>query len=237
MTKRYKTITKLILSGFILGFMAITPAKAQFGDIGAFLEAGANDASILTREYIKPFPTGFGTGLNAGFTESAAPKKLFGFSLQIRPSVAVVPSGDQSFDISALNLEKIRVASGEDPVTQTILFFPGWFLLGIRGSLLGWSSYAGKKNEFASEEEEPYTSYEEIITSLEKLEREEKIVENPKYKALSDYDPLYPPHDNNPQSKTSSYPVGSSDTANFNQDDSTEDKENAIDKKQSKDEY
>ncbi len=120
MTNRYKTITKIILSTLVLGFMALSPAKAQFGDIGAFLEAGANDASILTREYIKPFPTGFGTGLNAGFTESAAPKKLFGFSVQLRPSVAVVPSSDQSFDISTLNLEKIRVASGEDPVTQTI---------------------------------------------------------------------------------------------------------------------
>ena len=97
--------------------------------------------------------------------------------------------------------------------------------------------YAGKKIESESEEEEPYTSYEEIITSLEKLEREEKIVENPKYRALSDYDPLYPPHDHNPQSETSSYPVGSSDTANFNQDDWSEDKEVAIDKKQSKDGY
>ena len=71
-----------------------------------------------------------------------------------------------------------------DPVTQTILFFPGWFLLGIPGSFLVWSSYAGKKIESDSEEEEPYTSYEEIITSLEKLEREEKIVENPKYSCL-----------------------------------------------------
>ena len=124
MTNRYKTITKIILSTLVLGFMALSPAKAQFGDIGAFLEAGANDASILTREYIKPFPTGFGTGLNAGFTESAAPKKLFGFSVQLRPSVAVVPSSDQSFDISTLNLEKIRVASGEDPVILEIFADP-----------------------------------------------------------------------------------------------------------------
>lgn len=120
MKNSYKTITKLILGSFILGFMIATPAKAQFADIGAFLEAGANDASILTKEYLKPFPTGFGTGLNAGFTESAAPKKLFGFSLQIRPSIAVVPTSDRSFDVSQLSLEKIRVASGQDPVTQTI---------------------------------------------------------------------------------------------------------------------
>ncbi|PPR60962.1 MAG: hypothetical protein CFH08_02322 [Alphaproteobacteria bacterium MarineAlpha3_Bin7] len=124
-----------------------------------------------------------------------------------------------------------------DPVSQTILLFPGWFLLGIPGSILVWSSYAGKKNESESEEEEPYTSYEEIITSLEKLERKETIVENPKYRSLDDYDPLYPPRDSNSQSETNSYPVGSSDTANFNQDDWTEDKEANIDRKQSKEEY
>ena len=124
-----------------------------------------------------------------------------------------------------------------DPITQTILFFPGWFLLGIPGSLLVWSSYASKKIESESKEEEPYTSYEEIITSLEKLEREEKVIENPKYRALTDYDPLYPPNDRNPKDEPNAYPVGSSDTANFNQDDWTEDKETAIDKKQPKDEY
>ena len=120
MIKRYKTLIKTILGALLLGFMAATPAKAQFTDIGAFLDAGANDAAILTREYLRPFPTGFGTGLNAGFTESATPKKLFGFSLQIRPSIAAVPGSDQSFDVTELNLEKIRLASGEDPIAQTI---------------------------------------------------------------------------------------------------------------------
>lgn len=120
MKNRYITIKNTILGGLLLGFLAITPTKAQFTDIGAFLDAGANDAAILTREYLRPFPTGFGTGLNAGFTEGATPKKLLGFSLQIRPSVAAVPGSDQSFDVSSLNLEKIRVAPGEDPIAQTI---------------------------------------------------------------------------------------------------------------------
>jgi len=116
----YKNIFNAVLYSLIIGFMAVSPAKAQFTDIGAFLEAGADDAALLTKEFLKPYPTGFGTGLNAGFTEGARPKKLFGFSLQIRPSLAVVPSSDQSFDVSALDLEKIRVAAGEDPVAQTI---------------------------------------------------------------------------------------------------------------------
>lgn len=104
----------------IISMATVSTAYAQLGDIGAFLRAGADDATILTKEYLKPFPTGFGTGLNAGWTESAAPKKTLGFSLQIRPSIAIVPGSDQSFDISTLGLDKIVVANGNDPVTSTI---------------------------------------------------------------------------------------------------------------------
>ncbi len=120
MIKCYKTAIKPFIASLILGFVLITPAQAQFGDIGAFLKAGAEDASILTKEFLKPYPTGFGTGLNAGFTETAAPKKLLGFSLQVRTSLAIVPSSDESFDISSLNLQKIRVAAGSSPITSTI---------------------------------------------------------------------------------------------------------------------
>ncbi|XWN38610.1 MAG: DUF6588 family protein [Balneola sp.] len=120
MLNRYKTITKIILSTFVLGFMAISPAKAQFGDIGAFLRAGAADAELLTREYIRPLPTGFGTGLNAGFTEGSKPKKVLGFSLQIRPSLAIVPSSDQEFDIAPLALTNIRPADPNNTITPTI---------------------------------------------------------------------------------------------------------------------
>ncbi|MFN1834073.1 DUF6588 family protein [Balneola sp. MJW-20] len=104
----------------LTGLFSMNTAYAQFEDIGAFLRAGREDATILTREYLKPFPTGFGAGLNAGFTETAQPKKLFGFSLQIRSSVALVPDADQSFDISALNLQKIVVAPGENSFSPTI---------------------------------------------------------------------------------------------------------------------
>ncbi|MFA5668924.1 MAG: DUF6588 family protein [Balneolaceae bacterium] len=120
MINKYLKAIKPILATLLLGFVLITPAQAQFGDIGTFLKAGADDAAILTKEYLKPYPTGFGTGLNAGFTEAAGPKKLFGFSLQIRPSVAVVPSSDKSFDISSLGLQKIRVSPGEGSISPTI---------------------------------------------------------------------------------------------------------------------
>jgi len=120
MINKYLKAIKPILATLLLGFVLITPAQAQFGDIGTFLKAGADDAAILTKEYLRPYPTGFGTALNTGFTEAAAPKKLFGFSLQIRPSVAVVPADAKSFDISSLGLQKIRVSPGENSVSPTI---------------------------------------------------------------------------------------------------------------------
>ena len=56
MIKCYKTAIKPFLASLILGVVLITPAQAQFGDIGTFLKAGADDAAILTREYLKPYP-------------------------------------------------------------------------------------------------------------------------------------------------------------------------------------
>jgi hypothetical protein len=120
MINRYKKIVKNIFAILVISATASGVAYAQLGNIGAVLRAGAEDATALTKEYLRPFPTGFGTGLNAGWTESAAPKKTLGFSLQIRPSLAIVPSEAQSFNINDLNLQKIEVASGENPVTPTI---------------------------------------------------------------------------------------------------------------------
>lgn len=120
MFTKMKRLLKTLSALTVFSIVLFSSAQAQLGDIGAFLKAGVDDATILTQEYLKPFPTGFGTGLNAGWNEEAAPKKTLGFSLQIRPSVAIVPSSDQEFDVSTLNLQNISVAAGENPVTPTI---------------------------------------------------------------------------------------------------------------------
>lgn len=120
MLTHFNKLLKSFCAIIVISIASAGHIYAQLGDIGAFLKAGAEDATMLTKEYLKPFPTGFGTGLNAGWNETAAPKKTMGFSLQIRPSIAVVPGSDQHFDISSLALEKIVIADGEDPVTPTI---------------------------------------------------------------------------------------------------------------------
>ncbi|MTI88001.1 MAG: hypothetical protein FH748_08540 [Balneolaceae bacterium] len=120
MKENYSPTAKSFALTVLITLLSIAPVAAQFTSVGAFLRAGKEDATLLTKEYLKPFPTGFGTGLNAGWTETAAPKKTLGLSLQIRSSLAFVPSSAREFDISALTLQKINVAQGGNPVTQTI---------------------------------------------------------------------------------------------------------------------
>lgn len=120
MQKRYMKFLKISTLSVITAVAFNTHANAQLEDIGAFLRAGADDATILTKEYLKPFPTGLGTGLNSGWHDGAAPKKTLGFSLVVKASAAFVPTSDRSFDISTLGLQNIEVASGENPVTPTI---------------------------------------------------------------------------------------------------------------------
>lgn len=120
MFNSYKNVIKSLCLIAVLSLVSFGSASAQLANIGDFLRAGADDAALLTREYLKPLPTGFGSGLNAGWSESAAPKKMLGFSLQFRPSVVLVPQTDQQFDISELGLQKIEVADGQNPVSPTI---------------------------------------------------------------------------------------------------------------------
>lgn len=115
-----KKITLIFSSLLIISLAGTQNATAQLSDIGTFLRAGTNDATLLTKEYLKPFPTGFGTGLNAGWSEEAAPKKKLGFSLQVRSSLAIVPTSDQDFDISTLPLTNMEVAQGNSSITPTI---------------------------------------------------------------------------------------------------------------------
>lgn len=120
MVNLYNKIIKSLCALVVISIATVGSVQAQLGDIGTFLRAGADDATVLTKEFLKPFPTGFGTGLNAGWSESATPKKTLGFSLQVRSSLAFVPASDQEFDISTLGLSNIEVAQGENPITPTI---------------------------------------------------------------------------------------------------------------------
>jgi hypothetical protein len=109
---------KLLLTAMaFFGFSA--PAFAQFGDTGAILRAGAGDANILMAEYLKPFGSAFGAGLNSGWYGVAKSHSFLGFDLTIRATYVPFPAADQSFDLNDLGLTSIRPMDNTNTVAPT----------------------------------------------------------------------------------------------------------------------
>lgn len=102
---------KLILALLFVCFSA-TPSLAQLGDVGSVLQSSQEDANKLVEAYLKPFGSGFGAGVNTGWTNTAQPHKKLGFDLTISSGLAIVPDNDLTFDIQDLNLQELEVKGG-----------------------------------------------------------------------------------------------------------------------------
>lgn len=111
MDYRHKLLS--FLSAILLFAGISVPAFAQIGNIGELIRTTKGDAEKLTRAYLKPLPSGFGADINSGWFLNAKPHKKFGFDIQIRGAVALIPSSDQTFDVAELGLERIRLADSE----------------------------------------------------------------------------------------------------------------------------
>ncbi len=131
MKLRYRTLFIALCIGFI--GLTTLPAHAQVGDVGRILQASADDAELLVENYLKPFGSGFGAGLNSGWTNAAQPHKTLGFDVTVSTALAIVPDSDKSFDFTELNTDAVDLArvdqngnivpatsSEVDPITQTI---------------------------------------------------------------------------------------------------------------------
>lgn len=118
MKSRYNlTITGFLLLG-LLSF-STAPAFAQLEDIGEILQSGTEDANTLVRAYLQPFGSGFGAGLNTGWTNTAKTHRKLGFDLTISTGLVVVPEADKTFDVTQLGLQRLQYESGPT-VSQTI---------------------------------------------------------------------------------------------------------------------
>lgn len=118
MNIRYKLSTLAL--GFCLIGLVSTPAKGQISDVGAIIQAGANDASLLAREYLAPAGKGFGAGLNAGWFNSAKTHQTLGFDISIKASLAIVPDSDKEFDVTGLSFQRLELESGSPTTTPTL---------------------------------------------------------------------------------------------------------------------
>ena len=110
----YNAIFAFILAS-ILSISAFAPSQktmAQLSDLGDLFEGGREDAQLLFSEYLKPFASGFGAGVNSGWVDRAKTHSLLGFHVKINFSASIVPDVDQSFLLEELGLGTLQVTQG-----------------------------------------------------------------------------------------------------------------------------
>ncbi len=100
-------------------FAPVKHANGQIGDLGRLFEGGAEDAELLLQEYLKPFGSGFGAGINSGWIDRANSHGTLGFHLKFNVNTAMVPGSDLQFDINDLDLNYLRVRQGDGSETPT----------------------------------------------------------------------------------------------------------------------
>lgn len=115
-------LRQLFLKGsllFVLMFAISLPSFAQLGDVGTILQSGREDANKLVKAYLEPFGSGFGAGLNTGWTNTAKTHNTLGFDVTVSAGLGIVPDADLTFDVNDLNLQELEV-KGNSSITPTI---------------------------------------------------------------------------------------------------------------------
>lgn len=115
----FKTSFILATLAVALIFSSVRTANAQLGDVGDILQAGQKDAELILSEYLKPFSSGFGAGINSGWVDRAKSHGVLGFHVKLNVTAAMVPDAARSFNVNDLGLEQLTLISG-DPMTPTL---------------------------------------------------------------------------------------------------------------------
>ncbi len=112
-------IRSLILTS--LFSLMSSPGFAQIDNLDDLLRGGVDDAQTLVKAYLEPFGNGFGADLNSSWATSARTHRLLGFDLTVSGNFAIAPESDRTFDVSALGLQNMRLAAGENPEAPTVV--------------------------------------------------------------------------------------------------------------------
>ena len=94
------------------------PGFAQ-SDIEGLFKSSQSDAQKLIQAYMNPFFKGMGTGLNSGWNNTAASKKLGRFELRFGLTGAMIPEKDKTFDVTKLGL-----SSNLEPSNPALVLSP-----------------------------------------------------------------------------------------------------------------
>ncbi len=101
----------------LLMFLAIfsSVSFSQFDKLN-FLKSVPADGVKFVEAYMTPWANAFGAGLNGSWYNTAKPHKLGGFDITTGFNVGMVPSTDQTFDLSKLGLSaNINPKTGTAP--------------------------------------------------------------------------------------------------------------------------
>ncbi len=108
-----KSFHKRILSLTVVFAITSSLLFSQFDDLD-FIKAGEYDASRVAEAYFGPWANAFGAGLNGNWYNTAKPHKLGGFDITVGLSAGIVPSTDDTFDVSKIGL-KTFAGTGMSP--------------------------------------------------------------------------------------------------------------------------
>lgn len=101
-------IRKLLLSSAALFFLFlwIDDSTAQIGERADIIKSGTHDANVLTEAYLKPYIIGFNAAMATGWASTPRTMDVLGFDITFTAGLALVPTGDKTFRIDRLNLER-----------------------------------------------------------------------------------------------------------------------------------
>jgi len=102
-----KRFGSLILSMLLFSSVAFS----QFDNVD-FLRSAPADGVKFVKAYIGPWANAFGAGMSGGWYNTAKPHKFGGFDITAGFNLGIVPSSDQSFEISSLGLSDAYTGSG-----------------------------------------------------------------------------------------------------------------------------
>src|ERR1700761_4201691 len=102
MKKIFTLITLVILSTAV--FKANAQSSSDDSGFDQLIKSSPGDATKLLQNFAEPLFKGFGIGLNSGWNNTAKTKKLLHFELRITANVAMVPTSDQTFDVTKIGL-------------------------------------------------------------------------------------------------------------------------------------
>ena len=113
-----------VLIGFTTIF-SVHNAKGQIIDLGLsfdeVLQGGSDDMSTYMEFYTKPFFDGFGTGINNGWYNTAAPHNTLGFDLTVYTSLVSVPEEELFFTFLDSDYNNLALSGGGSADLPTLL--------------------------------------------------------------------------------------------------------------------